>query len=90
VASGEFEAEHITYRPDAEQGFDVEPEDGAFRVRGQGIEVLVRRHDLSNPEALAYLEQRLREIGVLRALERAGFEAGDEVRIGDQAFELDP
>ena len=27
-----------------------------------------RRHDLANPEALAYLEQRLREIGVLAAL----------------------
>jgi GTP-binding protein len=85
-----FEAEHITYRPDAEQGFDVEPEDGAFRVHGRGIEVLVRRHDLSNPEALAYLEQRLREIGVLRELERAGFQPGDEVRIGEEAFELDP
>ena len=95
VASGEaggtrFEAEHITYRPDAEQGFEVEAEDGAYRVRGRGIEVLVRRHDLANPEALAYLEQRLREIGVLRELERAGFEPGDEVRIGEQAFELDP
>jgi GTP-binding protein len=85
-----FEAEHITYRPDAEQGFEVEAEDGGFRVRGRGIEVLVRRHDLSNPEALAYLEQRLREIGVLRELERAGFQPGDEVRIGEQAFELHP
>ena len=85
-----FEAEHITYRPDAEQGFEVKVEDGVYRVRGRGIEVLVRRHDLANPEALAYLEQRLREIGVLRELERAGFEPGDEVRIGEQAFELDP
>ncbi len=85
-----FEAEHITYRPD-EQGFDVEPEDeGAFRVRGRGIELLVSRHDLGNAEALSYLEQRLREIGVVAALERAGFEAGDEVRIGEDAFELRP
>jgi GTP-binding protein len=36
------------------------------------------------------LEQRLREIGVIAALERAGFEAGDEVRIGEEEFELDP
>jgi GTP-binding protein len=64
--------------------------DGVFEVRGRGIELLVRRHDLANPEALAYLEQRLREIGVLAALRSAGFEAGDEVRIGDQEFELDP
>ena len=86
----EFEVEHVVYRPAGEQGFDVERENEAFRVQGHGIEQLVARHDLSNPEALAYLEQRLREIGVLAALERAGFAPGDEVRIGEQAFELDP
>jgi GTP-binding protein len=87
----DFEAEHIVYRPSGDQGFDVERvAEGVFQVRGRGIELLVRRHDLANPEALAYLEQRLREIGVLAALRSAGFEAGDEVRIGDQEFELDP
>ena len=59
-------------------------------MQGRGIELLVARHDLSNLEALAYLETRLREIGVIAALERAGFEPGDEVRIGDEDFELDP
>ncbi len=85
-----FEAEHMTYRPAGEQGFDVVREGDAFRVHGRGIELLVARHDLSNLEALAYLEARLREIGVIAALERAGFEPGDEVRIGDEEFELDP
>ena len=42
---------------------------------GRGVEMLVARHDLSNLEALAYLEQRLREIGVIAALERAGLRA---------------
>ena len=87
----EFEAEHVTYRPTGNQGFDVEPEgERAFRVSGRGIEMLVARHDVDNPEALAYLEQRLTEIGVIAALRRAGFEGGDEIRIGEQAFELDP
>jgi GTPase len=85
-----FEAEHATYRPAGGQGFDVVREEGAFRVNGRGIELLVARHDLANEEALAYLEGRLREIGVIAALERAGFEPGDEVRIGDEEFELDP
>ena len=84
-----FEAEHRVYTPAGVGGFEVEREDGAFRVTGRGIEVLVSRHDLSNHEALAYLEQRLREIGVLKALRDAGFEPGDEVRIGDESFELD-
>jgi GTP-binding protein len=86
-----YEAEHITYTPAAEQGFDVErEEDGAFRVVGRGVELLVARHDLDNVEALAYLEQRFREIGVVAALESAGFEPGDEVRIGEVELELDP
>ena len=85
-----FEAEHMTYRPAGEQGFDVVREGEAFRVRGRGIELLVARHDLANHEALGYLESRLREIGVIAALERAGFEPGDEVRIGEEEFELEP
>jgi GTPase len=86
----EFEAEHIVYTPAGDQGFDVVREDEAYRVEGRGVELLIARHDLSNPEALAYLEQRLREIGVIAALERAGFTPGDEVRIGEEEFELDP
>ena len=91
AADPEFEAEHIVYRPEGQQGFDVERvTEGVFEVRGRGIELLVRRHDLENPEALAYLEQRLGEIGVLAALRSAGFQPGDEVRIGETAFDLDP
>jgi GTP-binding protein len=90
VEEAEFEAEHITYRPAAEQGYAIEREGEAFRVAGRGVEMLIARHDLSNNEALAYLEQRLTEMGVVAALRSAGFEPGDEVRIGEQAFELDP
>jgi GTP-binding protein len=86
----EFEAEHIVYTPAGDQGFEVVREDHAYRIEGRGVEMLIARHDLSNPEALAYLEQRLREIGVIAALERAGFEPGDDVRIGAEEFELDP
>ncbi|HET7453970.1 MAG TPA: GTPase ObgE [Solirubrobacterales bacterium] len=87
----EFEAEHRVYRPAGEGGYWVErEEDGAFRVLGRGVEVLFERHDTKNEEALAYLEQRLKEIGVIAALDRAGFEPGDEVRIGEHEFELFP
>ena len=52
--------------------------------------MLFERHDLANEEALAYLEQRLTEMGVLAALRAAGFEPGDDVRIGEHEFELFP
>jgi GTPase len=88
---GDFEAEHRVYRPGEGEGFDVVPEgEGRFRVIGRGIELLIARHDLENPEALDYLEGRLREIGVIAELQRAGFEPGDEVVVGDLEFELDP
>ena len=85
----EFETEHRVYRPAGEGGYWVEREDdGGFRVLGRGVEVLFERHDTKNEEALAYLEQRLKEMGVLAALDRAGFESGDDVRIGEMEFEL--
>jgi GTP-binding protein len=87
--ASEFEAEHRVYRPAGEGGYWVEREDdGGFRVLGRGVELLFERHDLNNEEALAYLERRLKEIGVVSALEAAGFEPGDDVRIGEHEFEL--
>ncbi len=87
--AGGFEVEHRVYRPVGEGGYWVEREgDGGFRVLGRGVELLFERHDVGNEEALAYLEQRLGEIGVIAALTRAGFEAGDDVRIGEHEFEL--
>jgi GTP-binding protein len=87
----EFEAEHRVYRPVGEGGYSVQREDdGGYRVLGRGVELLFERHDLKNEEALAYLEQRLNEIGVVAALRAAGFEPGDDVRVGEHEFELHP
>jgi len=83
-------AEHRVFRPAAERAYRVERVgERAYRVSGSGVERLLARYDLDNDEALAYLERRLRGIGVLRALAAAGFEAGDEVQIAGTVFELD-
>ena len=58
--------------------------------RGDAVERLIARHDLENEEAQALVERRLRRMGVIAALERAGFEPGDDVEIGGIVFELDP
>jgi len=84
-------AEHRVFRPAAGRAYRVQRTgEGTFRVSGNGVERLVARYDLENEEALAHLERRLRGIGVLKALEAEGFEAGDEVEIAGIAFELDP
>ena len=84
-------AEHRVYRPGAEDGYRVERTGGgAFRVTGGGIERLIERHDIENEESLRYIEERLRVLGVIRALEAQGFEPGDDVEIAGVVFELDP
>ncbi|HET6868407.1 MAG TPA: GTPase ObgE [Solirubrobacteraceae bacterium] len=84
-------AEHRVFRPAAPRAYQVAKiGDRVYRVTGQGIERLVARYDLDNADALAYLERRLRGIGVIRALQEEGFEPGDEVEIAGIAFDLDP
>ncbi|MCW3064905.1 MAG: GTP-binding protein Obg/CgtA [Solirubrobacterales bacterium] len=91
LAEGEALAEHRVYRPAADRAFRVErTADGRWRVAGSGVDRLVARYDPENDEAMAHLERRLRGIGVIRALEAQGFEAGDDVEIGGIEFELDP
>ena len=82
-------AEHMVFRPGT--GFRVERlGPGAFAVRGRGIERLLERYDVENGDAMAYVEERLRRIGVLKALEAAGFQPGDELEIAGVTLELDP
>ena len=81
-APAETPATHRVYRPGRGDAFRVERTGpGAFRVEGERIERLIARHDVDNEEALRYVEERLRALGVIRALESAGFEPGDDVEI---------
>ena len=90
-AAEEELAEHRVFRPAADRGWRVEPRgEGAFRVSGVPVERLMARLDLENEEALAHIEHRLHRMGVMRALEAAGFEPGDDVEIAGVVFELDP
>jgi GTP-binding protein len=72
----------VVLRP-VEDGFAVvRDDDGAWRVRGRGAERVVAMADLTNEEAVAYVQHRLRQMGVERALARAGAQEGDTVRVG--------
>jgi GTP-binding protein len=89
--SGEAVADHVVYRPDRGDGYRVERSgEHMFRIAGPAVERLVGRHDLENRDALEYIEERLRTMGVVRELESLGFEPGDEIEIGEVAFALYP
>lgn len=91
VEPEEVVAEHRVYRPGADDSFEVRRTDaGGFRVSGRRVERLLARHDLDNPDSQRYVEDRLRRMGVIGALEAAGFEPGDDVEIMGTVFELDP
>jgi GTPase len=84
-------AEYRVYRPAAAREFEVERlGPGEFRVTGEVVDRLIARHDLENEEALAHVERRLQRLGVIAALEGAGFTPGDDVEIAGVVFELDP
>jgi GTP-binding protein len=77
----------VVLRPQ-ETGFSiVRDDDGAFRVTGRSAERVVAMADLTNLEALAYVHERFRRMGVERALARAGAHEGDTVRIGPVELE---
>lgn len=70
--------------------FSIEREDDAWRVEGRSAERAIAFADLTLPEAADMAAKRLARLGVDAALAEAGAVAGDEVRIGDLAFEFTP
>lgn len=68
----------------------VQEEAHAWRVSGKNIERMVIQTEWNNEEAVAFLQRRMERAGVERALERAGAQSGDEVRVMDIAFEYEP
>ena len=58
-----------------------------FRVTGRAAERAVALNDVTTDEAAAFVQDRLRRLGVDRALARAGAADGDLVLIGELSFE---
>ncbi len=77
----------VVHRP-FEEGFAVRRDnDGAWRVTGRAAERVVAMADLTNEEAVSYVQERFRRMGVERALARAGAREGDTVRVGPVELE---
>ena len=70
--------------PEDEEAFTVEWELDGWRVRGIRVERLAARTVWNLDEAVRRFQRTLDRIGVSLALEEAGVQLGDTVRIGDR------
>jgi GTP-binding protein len=76
------------FRPaEQEDAFRIEREGGGWRVRGVRVERIAAMTPFVLPEAAARFQRQLRAMGVEAALEEAGIQPGDLVRIGERELE---
>lgn len=80
---------YILHRP-LGPTFTIVREDDAWRLDGRSVDRAIAFADLTMLEAADMAARRLAGLGVDAALAEAGAVAGDEVRIGDLAFEFTP
>ncbi|HVV38647.1 MAG TPA: GTPase ObgE [Acidimicrobiales bacterium] len=78
----------VIHRPEPD-GFRIERDGNDWVVVGRAAERAVALSDLTDLGALQYAQQRLKRLGVDRALARAGVRPGDLVRIGGFVFEYE-
>ena len=77
-------------RPRVGSTLSVERKGPAFIVHGERVERLLERFDLDSEGGLARFQSELDRLGVNRALESAGVQPGDTVRIATAEFEYQP
>jgi len=83
----EADDEFKIFRPQPKDAFAITKEGDVFCVRGHAAEKLVAMTNLASAESRVYLKKRLARMGIAKALERAGLEVGDIVRIGKNQLE---
>ena len=76
----------VVHRPATEDVNVERGEDGTWEVTDRRVARVANLNDLTNPDALYYLHDRLKSMGVDRALARARVRDGESVRIGRLEF----
>jgi len=83
----EIEEDHIAYDHD-DSGFIIYKDKKVYTVSGGRIERIVSVTDLRNTEAIFRLQNILNSMGVFKALEDAGIQDGNLVKIANYEFEF--
>ena len=80
----------VIIKPESDGSWVERIGEGAFRVHGRKAERTVHLNDVTTPEALNYIAERLKKLGVPRLLNRAGAKDGDVIWIGEFSFGYSP
>ena len=80
----------VVIRPEVEGVTVTRESEHEFRIAGRQAERAVALSDVTDRQALAYIDDRMKRLGVDRALARAGAQPGDVVHIGAFSFEYEP
>ncbi len=67
--------------------FTVNKQDGMFIVKGEAVDRIIRRVNITDNESLFYLHKKLNEIGLTDELKKQGIKEGDIVKIGSYEME---
>ena len=79
----------ILHRP-LREDFTIRRDDGVWVVEGIAAIRAANLADLTDPDAAAFVSERLVRSGIVDALVEAGAAAGDDVQIGSIVFTFDP
>ncbi|HOO61525.1 MAG TPA: GTPase ObgE [Bacillota bacterium] len=75
-----------TYEP--KEKFTIRVENNCYNVEGNWIKVVSESTNFDDPDSLAYFQRTIRKNGVIDALEKAGIQEGDLVRMYELEFEF--
>ena len=83
----EIKEKEKVYTLKDEDDFTITIEKGAFVVKGEKVDKIMRSVNIGDYESLFYLHRKLDEIGLNQALKKQGIKDGDIVKIGDYEME---
>lgn len=87
TAAATVEGPIVVHRPLGDTEIEVSRlDDGSYVVGGRAALRAVALSDLTDDDAIAIVQQRLRRLGVERSLRRAGVRDGDTVHVGELTF----
>ena len=92
VEDVELVSEEEMYRPElveqAEEGLEVEIEDGVYVVTGKALRRIMYSVNFEDMESVQFFQKSMESQGVFDKLREMGIEDGDTVKIYDIEFEF--